>query len=545
MSPAPLIHQDPSNPAANYIPTQDILEELPDPRHHNAEDFCPEFPGPVLRAAKEPDLRILRGLLQDGRFWATSYIVGPLNGPWESALIAAILCGFNSHAELLVRCGANVDGFPRRCFSKASSRFIRGRPPNITFSAGGTLPPRGKILRSIEDQLSSDQTMPLMDGEIAHRRQGRARFWSEPDFPRTDYPTNNPLTSISASVKAGNQGLIAFLAGHGAEEAGWKRQFDRIPVDALPSCLAVDPPLHLAVENEDEAMLHFLLSRHHNPSVFPLAIVTRCVNAVMSTVTKLDPWLRGFDILAPYSDLALRTPIFGCHLLHFAVATLNINLLKHVLTALGGSQALNDVPPTNLSHTLLHIACLPLNDSEVNMHCLPIFQSVHEFRTLDTDWTPHVLRSQSSPVRGPRGRRGQRGAFMSRGRSLHRGGGHAGAVRFKEPSDEDQTRRGVVVRFLLEQIQGVTADLRKQDIHGNTALHYLASYRKIDETLLQELRAVAARESESEDPWSGIRNHWGFTVEDLYWGSETARQDWAKEYMPFWLEDDADTRRII
>lgn len=94
-----------------------------------------------------------------------------------------------------------------------------------------------------------------------------------------------------------------------------------------------------------------------------------------------------------------------------------------------------------------------------------------------------------------------------------------------EPSDEDQTRQGLAVRFLLEQTQGVKADPRKQDIHGNTALHYLVSYQRIDETLLQELRAMAARESESEDSWSGIRNHWGFTVEDLYLGSKLARQD--------------------
>jgi len=93
-----------------------------------------------------------------------------------------------------------------------------------------------------------------------------------------------------------------------------------------------------------------------------------------------------------------------------------------------------------------------------------------------------------------------------------------------------------VVKFLLEHIREKEVSLREQDIHGNTPLHYLVSYRRTNDNLLQELREIASSGDEDKSYWSGIRNHWGFTIGDLYLNNRTARRDWDKEYMPFWRE---------
>lgn len=99
------------------------------------ELFDVEVPGVVLRAAVIPDIRILRGLLPNG-FPATNYIVGPIDGPWESALNSALLACLTDHVKLLLEHGANPDGFPAWYFDAASTRFLRGRASKDTVTAG-------------------------------------------------------------------------------------------------------------------------------------------------------------------------------------------------------------------------------------------------------------------------------------------------------------------------------------------------------------------------------------------------------------------------
>ncbi|KAI9826486.1 MAG: hypothetical protein M1819_007335 [Sarea resinae] len=537
---------DPSEPNGDYIPTAAILSELPDHRYEVGpaeEEFCHETRGPVLRAAQNQDIRFLRGLLHDGRFQATTLIVGPLEGPWDSALITAILSRLPVHVELLLQYGANVNGFPDWCFSAASSRFVRGRPPKMTMAAGCSLPPRTEVLKQVE----IDQTASITEDELQERRQSRSRFWAEPNFPRTDYPVNSPLTAISACVKVGAHSLIESLAAKGADEAAWQSRYDHFPPETTPSYLAVETPLHVAVEREDESMLRFLLDRHHKPDIFPLVLVTRCLNATMATIAKTSPWLHGFDILTPHSNLTLRTPIFGCHILHLAVATLDLDLLRHVLGAFDNFQtAMNQVLPTSLGHTLLHIACLPLDDTTVNLHSLPIYKSIHEFRTPNTAWKRQNLRP-SQPQESPL-LRGGSVQYRTRGGSVHRRGGlHANAGVFSQrPSVEDQSRQKTMIQFLLAQMSDPRSELGKQDVHGNTALHYLASYRQIDDDLLAEIMTTFLGDDpdggdipDSKSSWSGMANFWGFTAQNLFHSGVSARKEWGKDYMSFWQEIDA------
>lgn len=295
-------------PVSNYVPSVEDLGTLPDQRYHpHPEDYVPETPGPVLLAATNEKLEILEGLLRDDRFCATSLIVGPLYGPWRSALSESILTKLPEHARVLVEHGANINGFPNWAFSSASSRFIRGRPPSLTFTGGAYLQTRNKELSTVDPVLAANQSAPITQTELALRRQRRLRFWAEPDFPRTDYPTKNPITSTTACAKMGYKSFLQSLAEHGADEYAWKTHYSSIPENAPPSYLAVKTPLQAAVEAEDEEMVTHLIGRHHKPDIFPLVLITRCINPVMLSITQSPVWLRGFDILAPHSDLELRT----------------------------------------------------------------------------------------------------------------------------------------------------------------------------------------------------------------------------------------------
>lgn len=145
--------EPPSDPQAEYVPPPDVLDAL----EYTRDGFDNEKPGPVLRAARIPDIRILRGLL-DADFPATNYTVGPLYSPWESALTNAILAGHHEHARLLLTHGANPNGFPDICFDTASSRFLRGRDPKLTIKGGSSLylPRRSRALETVRETLGPE-----------------------------------------------------------------------------------------------------------------------------------------------------------------------------------------------------------------------------------------------------------------------------------------------------------------------------------------------------------------------------------------------------
>ncbi|KAK4622526.1 hypothetical protein CLAFUR0_06569 [Fulvia fulva] len=84
----------------------------------------------------------------------------------------------------------------------------------------------------------------------------------------------------------------------------------------------------------------------------------------------------------PTSTLLTTTPIFKINALHFAAAALDTTLLIAMLEYINLSQ----ITPTALGHTLLHLACLPLDDTFVNVFSQAIANSIHHVRTPSTDW---------------------------------------------------------------------------------------------------------------------------------------------------------------
>ncbi|MCJ1382024.1 hypothetical protein MMC17_005136 [Xylographa soralifera] len=316
--------------------------------------------------------------------------------------------------------------------------------------------------------------------ELIARFTTRSRFYSEPDFPSVVIPAcaRPPMTAVEAAAKAGDMNLLDRLVNTGADVEAWMHQYPDIPARASTSYLSVSTPLHRAVENEDYTTLPHLLVRGHWPDIFPLAPITRSFNAAMYTVTEEPPWPQGLALLAPRADFNFRTPIFECHILHLVVARLNLALLEKVISITRADIAI--LRPTALKHTLVHIACLSLDETWTNVHAATVYASIHEQRST---------------------------------------------------SDAHHAAQKNVVMFLLNASADVIAELKKQDVYDNTVLHYIAGNRCINEELLKELRRLSPIE------WNTVQNAFGHGAKDLYEDGHSARKYyWDQRHMFFWQD---------
>lgn len=376
-------------------------------------------------------------------------------GPWKSALTEAILAKRPENAALLLEHHADPNGFPIHLFSSFSSCFVRHRPVDLRPDTIGPLPHREKILANIE----SAQTGPLTVSEIEARQSSQCRFWAEKDFPSLGFAFKGPITALEAAAKVGDKENCARLVKAGADTTAWiTGPHVEIPAAVSPSFLTLSTPLHRAIEAENSAMVAFLLSSHHSPDYFPLSTITRSLNAAMYALTLSAPSRNILDLLLPATYLSARSPIYSCHILHIAAATLHLDLFSHICEAVGSdAKDLSTLAPTALGHTVLHIACLPRDDSCINVHSRKIYESVHEVRTLSDTWQPLKLWSYAAPP-------------PSIPTSAH--------------TISDNTAQSSLIRHLLKtHYPSPLAALAAQDIHGNTPLHYLASARDFNEEL--------------------------------------------------------------
>lgn len=502
-----------------------------------------EPPIPILVASRDPDIRRLRGLVKDGRFPSTCIAVGPLSHmPWQCALNSAIKHGLSAHARLLVESGAEVNGFPYWCFARAAVRFKPGRSPNLTLASSDEL--------SRVEKVSYRSTVDL-DVEVQARRSSRSRFWAEADFPRLDFPAACPESSLVSSARAGDTDTYEFLCMNGADEASWLHESSAaITEPSSISGLAAESPMHVAVSKKDLATVLFLLERGHRPDHFLPALPTRALSPLMLCLTSPFPWRDGLATMLPCANPELRTPGFGIHVLHIAVATLDISVVEELQAARASSSKELLVNLTKLRHSLLHIACLPRDNTYVNMACPTIAASAREFRTLAAEWKTEGYQARSDAkcnARGIRGRgRGGRVTDSARvpGRPL--------------AATAEAQRQTAMIGYVLAMTSDPKAELAKQDIHGNTPLHYLAIMRDI-ELYIPTIHDLVKRTRDQQDDevdlshfpaqpshvttqnpcsntWSTMRNSWGYTAQQLYQDNISTGNDQGADYniIPFW-----------
>lgn len=436
---------------------------------------------PSMRAASNPDSRILKAILSKGfqlyqeiscsrRSLIRANYYGKfdnhpslLNHPSEyscdairskgrsligviSPLMEAIRAKIPANVKILLDAGANPNGLPYAITDDYAALFLRFRPSIQSLKYGKSDQATRSTYLELMDlpQLSS-----LTREEVEDRfYEGMAPFWCEEGF--TDacfWPHGDTLHSLVEAAKSGSVEIFDMLLEAGADASFWKKPQFYVPAPATESALSISTPLHQACSNGNTRMLWHLLELGFDPNTMALSNPTRCVTPLMATIIGSNRFQKeAFDILCsrPNISLELRTPVYEVHLLHFAVAKLDLEMLQHVATRI----PLQNAGTTALGHTLLHIACMPACSIRIQRHASIIRKSIHETR----DTRPFNDYNSLGPISD---------------RIL--------------PPETDLTRQSLVVNYLWES--GIR-DIEARDIHGNTALHYLAGCRTINRGLL-------------------------------------------------------------
>ncbi|KAL5319861.1 hypothetical protein ACEPPN_012919 [Leptodophora sp. 'Broadleaf-Isolate-01'] len=509
---------------------------------------------PSMKAAQEPDPRFLRAVLEIGKngkldgdpkataAWAKRFPCLENEHPsaldelpessdfgansirWRgypegigiaSPLMAAIRARLPENVDTLLEANADPNGIPLKVLEMYAALFLRFRPAVPSPDLSSDVATRD-ILLSLMDlpQLST-----LTREEVEDRfYEGVAPFWCEEGFVKANYFFHGEsMPSLVEAARSGSIEIFDRLVAAGADRSFWmKRQID-VPHPPTSSSLSVSSPIHAALQTRDHEMLEHLLEMGLDPNTMPLANPTRCFTPAMATIiynTNFDGI--AFDILCqhPNINLELRTPVYRVHILHFAVATLNLDLLRHV----SARTPLQNAGETALGHTLLHIACMPDNASQIQRNSEIVCKSIHESRDLRAS------------------------------NDIHSNHPHPVSLEFRpdvECQEENRRHQTAMVQYLWEK--GVQ-NLEVRDVHGNTALHYLAGCREVN----WELTEWWWTQPGVTRIWQEANNRYEASPENLAHANEWARTEeerepwlWKPWFESWWKVGRASRKRSI
>ncbi|KAH8597049.1 hypothetical protein B0O99DRAFT_619216 [Bisporella sp. PMI_857] len=412
-------------------------------------------------------------------------------------LLRAIRSRLPKNVQTLLSGGANPNGVPLDVFSDYAAFFLRFRPsiPPNTDTKGDVA-----SLHTFLYEMDLAQLSPITMEEIEDRLvDGMAPFWCEEGFtPSNIYPNGSEIHSLVAAAHSGSVEIFDMLLKAGADCSAWmlfapSKQFRE-------SHLSISTPIHAAIARQDEKMVRHLFQLGFDPNAMAYSNPTRCHTPLMATIlTEHQVNKKMFDFLMSHRLIIpdLRTPIYKVHLLHFAVARLDLVIIKHIAA---------DVPLCNagvtaLGHNLLHIACLPKSSKHVQRNSELIYRSIHETRNLLP--TPDLY------AEWPRATVADEFFYTA-----------------------DFAAQDSVVEYLL--LQHLACCFFAKDIHGNTPLHYLAGYIIINAELVSWLRSLRG----VEEIWTGSRNLVGATPADLMVAGDAVKRSMSpaeEEKPPSWL----------
>ena len=397
----------------------------------------------------------------------------------STPLLVAIRSRLPTNVRILLAAGADPNGAPVEFLADYAACFLRFR---------NRIPSRGNLEEdpaSLEDFLrlmDYEQLSPLLSEEIENQSSGGAApFWCNKDFAPADlYPYGWQSHSLVAAAYSGSTEILNHLIIFGANASHWVGDLDSgysCRTD-LPSSLATSTPLHAAILGSNMNMLRHLLDLQFNPNVLATSDPIGCYTPLMATIISQSTFNKeAFDILIshPKINIYLRTPVYNVHVLHLAVARLELDVLINVSAQI----PLYTAGVTALGQNLLHIACLPTNAKHIQHYSEDIHLSIHKARNLSS-LNPYLPRSPP------------------------------------EVAAEDYTiqfnAQINMVKWLLAS--GMSGKLGAQDIHGNTPFHYLASYVVVNTKLVDWLKTLPGGMA----IWKESENSKGATPEMLMQG---------------------------
>ncbi|KAI9689331.1 MAG: hypothetical protein M1822_009982 [Bathelium mastoideum] len=458
--------------------------------HQLIDSILPSFEsddGPVLRAAGD-DLAALQNLYQltaaltdrDRLRQITNYEHEEhLDGRWDSSLLRAITSQRLENVRFLLEQGADPNGISMLSQEAYAKRFRRFLSDNCL--------PSNTVVPILPEDVPDDaplQLSPLTTKELAVRQQTVSAFWGPPNLLPLDTSQNGEsLHSLVVSAQTIPETFDTVMAA-GADARFWRGSLaTQLPDPPTPSSLCLSTPLHSAISAGNVSMLQHIIEKYDfNPNA--RALIGGCQAWTPIQQAAIEEQMAAVQFLStlPATDPNIVSPVYGVHILHLAAAKLNLDLLHRWIAA----DALPIAPTTALGHTPLQIACLPLTDLHLQLLAPAIRTSIHDVRTLDPHWKHHHL-------------------FVE----------HFGRVNtrpdFPSPAISDDHVRQARTAKQIVAMSGV-AELGKQDLYGNTALHYLAAARLANESLIAWMRA----QGDGAESWLSARNRWGYSPEDLW-----------------------------
>ncbi|KAJ7228439.1 hypothetical protein GGX14DRAFT_612868 [Mycena pura] len=464
---------------------------------------------PAVRAAGNTNPDVLKAVLERG--WLQS----PYYNPNDSSL--ARQYGPDAFMPVLNNGGGD----------SPLLRAIRHHLPenvNTLLSAGAD--PNGLPAWILSDSVAATT------GSLAYQRPGPPGnihpFWSSAmsNF-QVDKLITQAVVAVETAAAEGLDNIIDQLVNHGADITSWKVASPTpLPNSSLPSCLSASSPLHAAIAGRHNTTLGHLLSPPLllNPNFIPLGPPVRRLTPPMQCLCTTPPNFEALAILLANSvcDAGTRTPEFGVHLAHFAAAPLSPSALRQL------HAILRDAGTTSRGHTLLHVACMPGDETQINVFAPKVYRSVRFVRTLDPAWKPirlhatcpqrahtlapdvQVLGPQlETPLFPPQ----DDGFFDAQIQVLSLLMETFGSEEKGQPGEEE-SRGG---RKRMKDL------VRQRDVDDNTALHFLAGYRIFNMRVVEMLRAADELDEGGEDGdaaagglWETATNRWGYTPRDLF-----------------------------
>ena len=430
-----------------------------------------------------------------------------------SPLLRAIQRQRPSNVALLLEQDANPDGVPYARQVAHARRFRR-----FCFVDPSSLDDwEIDIDRSSVGTAASQLEPPyLTDGELARRRKTIAQFWMDPDRIVIDH--SRDVAQWHSVVRAGSATpeILDQLLDAGADITAWSypssNSLPEEEEELQPSQLCISTPIHAAIAAENHVMMQKLLASGISPNARALIAGDQALTPAQYAIMLGD--LEAYTpLLASGSDVSLVTPVMAVHTLHFAVAQLRIDLLR-ALNVPGRA------PITAMGHTLLHIACLPFNRGQIQSSAPKILQSIHDIRVMQPKfkWTSQFVTTYNENGEG-----GSETSPQHREACLSGGVGkrkyRSMPWRWTRDPEKDHAKQEAVCRFIVANYEDGTA-VAATDKHGNNMLHYLASNRRPNTSLID----WAKQQEGGVRAWGSERNFWGFTAKDLYEEGEDARR---------------------
>lgn len=470
--------------------------------------------GPVIAAAGLEDTAKLQSLLDradllddDDRLRCSVDQVHDFMS--VTPLLRAIERERPDNVRLLLEYGADPDGVPMARQQDLARRFRRVWYDENECPHDMEISIASESVGTISSQISPPF---LSDDELASRRSDIAPFWTTSHCLEVDHSTDEALYHSVVMAGLSTPEILDQLLEAGSDTSAWlAHDTASLPEedDLLPSQAAISTPLHTAIAFDNMIMLRTLLDRGFSPNARALITGSQALTPAQYAITIGD--LETLQLLkAQGADLEIRTPVFGVHILHFAASLLRLDLLRAI------NLPMSRASTTGMGHSLLHIACLPFNSSEIQVSAPKVSQSIHNIRGMQASYRISERKVKEFNASGY-SETVLRPEFEASMRPYH----NRCLKQSPRSWDSDPMKyfeeQESVCKFLVQELGA--GKIGEQDMHGNTMLHYLAGSRGPNEALIHWLKM----QNTGMSVWEKTQNFWGHTPRELYDDSEAAR----------------------